>query len=314
MPRPGSLAMTPRIVNVACPIDDLVADRDAERRQQLGPDEHAVVLAAARASRSGRPAASTLPYSGKPRLHRAQLRHPRDRLRPVRRPHHRRRLDRLGPRRWRRPRRGGGRSSRAPRRSSRGWSRSARRRRSATWPRVPNTPRTLWITERSATIAATPTAMQTKKNSSRRHDARVSRTAIRRTNIMRRRPRSSASVFSTTRPSRRTSRASAIAASSASCVTSTSVVPRPAWIVAQQLHDVPAVGACRDCRSARRPARSADRWRARAPARRAAARRPTAATDSDARGRSARPPRAAARRAAAASATPAISIGTATFS
>ncbi len=30
---------TPRIVNVAWPIDDLIADRDAERRQQLGPDE-----------------------------------------------------------------------------------------------------------------------------------------------------------------------------------------------------------------------------------------------------------------------------------
>ena len=35
-----------------------------------------------------------------------------------------------------------------------------------------STPRTLWITERSATIAPTPIAMQTKKNSSRRHDAR----------------------------------------------------------------------------------------------------------------------------------------------
>ena len=44
--------------------------------------------------------------------------------------------------------------------------------------------RTLWITERSATMAATPTAMQTKKNSRRCHDARVSRTAMRRTNII----------------------------------------------------------------------------------------------------------------------------------
>ena len=41
--------------------------------------------------------------------------------------------------------------------------------------------RTLWITDRSATMAATPTAMQTKKNSRRRHDARVSRTAMPRT-------------------------------------------------------------------------------------------------------------------------------------
>jgi hypothetical protein len=46
------------------------------------------------------------------------------------------------------------------------------------------TPRTLWMTDRSATMAATPTAMQTKKNSRRRHDARVSRTAMRRTNII----------------------------------------------------------------------------------------------------------------------------------
>jgi hypothetical protein len=46
------------------------------------------------------------------------------------------------------------------------------------------TPRTLWMTDRSATMAATPTAMQTKKNSSRRHEARVSRTAIRSTNII----------------------------------------------------------------------------------------------------------------------------------
>ena len=41
--------------------------------------------------------------------------------------------------------------------------------------------RTLWITDRSATIAATPTAMQMKKNASRRHDERSSRPAIRAT-------------------------------------------------------------------------------------------------------------------------------------
>ena len=43
---------------------------------------------------------------------------------------------------------------------------------------------------------------------------------------------------STTRPSRRTSRESAIAASSASCVTRTIVVPRARWMLAQQLEDV----------------------------------------------------------------------------
>src|SRR5580765_4569890 len=41
------------------------------------------------------------------------------------------------------------------------------------------------MTDRSATIAATPTAMQTKKNSSRRQAARVSRTAIWRMNFIR---------------------------------------------------------------------------------------------------------------------------------
>jgi hypothetical protein len=49
---------------------------------------------------------------------------------------------------------------------------------------VVKTSRALWITDRSATMAATPTAMQMKKNSRRRHDARVSRTAMRSTNII----------------------------------------------------------------------------------------------------------------------------------
>ena len=44
--------------------------------------------------------------------------------------------------------------------------------------------RTVWIIERSATIAPTPMATQTKKNSSRRQDARISRHAISRTNFM----------------------------------------------------------------------------------------------------------------------------------
>ncbi len=79
---------------------------------------------------------------------------------------------------------------------------------------LPKTPRTLWMTERSATIAATPTAMQTKKNSSRRHDdARLA-------------DGHAQHEHHTTLPSRSVMRASATAASSASCVTSTSVVPR----------------------------------------------------------------------------------------
>ena len=49
----------------------------------------------------------------------------------------------------------------------------------------PSTSRTLRMTDRNATMAATPTAMQMKKNSRRRHAARISRTAIRRTNVIR---------------------------------------------------------------------------------------------------------------------------------
>ncbi len=89
------------------------------------------------------------------------------------------------------------------------------------------------MTERSATIAATPIAMQMKKNSSRLHDARVSRTAIEIDELH---------VCSTTAPSRRTMRASATAASSRSWVTRTSVVCRGAMDALQQLEDVAAVG------------------------------------------------------------------------
>src|ERR671934_2274355 len=41
------------------------------------------------------------------------------------------------------------------------------------------------MTDRIATIAATPTAMQMKKNKRRRQEARISRRAIRRTNAIR---------------------------------------------------------------------------------------------------------------------------------
>src|SRR5258708_10255193 len=44
--------------------------------------------------------------------------------------------------------------------------------------------RTVWIVERSATIAPTPIATQTKKKRRRRQDARISRHAITRTNVM----------------------------------------------------------------------------------------------------------------------------------
>jgi hypothetical protein len=40
------------------------------------------------------------------------------------------------------------------------------------------------MTERSAMMAATPTAMQTKKNSSRCQDERISRAAMRRMKVI----------------------------------------------------------------------------------------------------------------------------------
>src|SRR5215813_5265575 len=45
-------------------------------------------------------------------------------------------------------------------------------------------PLTVWMTDRSMTIAPTPIATQTKKNRRRRHDARISRSAMRSTNVM----------------------------------------------------------------------------------------------------------------------------------
>ena len=72
----------------------------------------------------------------------------------------------------------------------------------------------------------------------------------------------------------------------------------------------------RGCRSARRPAGSGDRWRARGRSQRAAARRPTAAPD-DAAARGARPTRSsnsAALPRARRRATPAIICGSMTFS
>ncbi len=43
-----------------------------------------------------------------------------------------------------------------------------------------------WIIDRSATMAPTPIATHTKKNRSRRQDARISRPAMRKTNVMKR--------------------------------------------------------------------------------------------------------------------------------
>ena len=136
-------------------------------------------------------------------------------------------------------------------------------------------------------------AMQTKKNSSRRHDARISRSAIRR--MKRHRGASTGSVH---RPpvaqhQPRVGQRRQLGVVRHQHQRGAARAPH----VQQQLHDVPPGRRNRGCRSARRPARSAGRWRARAQSRCAAARRPTAATDSGARDRSGPPRRAAAARA-----------------
>ena len=92
-----------------------------------------------------------------------------------------------------------------------------------------------------ATIEATPTAMQTKKNRSRCQDALISRNAIRMTKssggLRTGRHDSRVSFCGTGRPSRRTSRVSASDASSASCVEHERGRTRSSD-VEQQIHDV----------------------------------------------------------------------------
>ena len=99
-----------------------------------------------------------------------------------------------------------------------------------------STPVTWSMIDRIAAMAPTPMAMQTKKKISRRHAPRSSRPTMRRTKPMAasRAPGRATNTGAgtdaagTTRPSRSDSWTSARAASAASCVTSTSVVPRRA--------------------------------------------------------------------------------------
>ena len=219
---------------------DLVAHLHAERRQQLRPHDDAVVLQQRVRVR--------LPVDQddgavqrKVRLHGAQLGHLRHRLRRIGRPHHRRRLERFGP--------GGGAGigERAidggPRRLG---------------PVAVGRNQHVGGDERPRLAADHPAdALDHRAQGDDRGDAdgdadeEEQQAPPRRARFARRHPedehhrsRSRAgapalaptaslsasrtfSVFSTTRPSRIISLASAIAASSASCVTRTMVVPRP---------------------------------------------------------------------------------------
>ena len=221
-PRPGSRAITPRIVNVALADDDLIADRDAERGQQLRPHQRRRGLRAARASRSAPPCSVDAAVERKRAAARPAA--PPSRATALR-PSAGRTIVGVsidfGALGRRRPRRGGGRSSRAPPASSRGWWRSGRRRRSATCA----------SRAEDAADALDHRAQRDDRGDADRDADEEEQQPLPATRASRAPPSAGRTSSrhrsrSTTRPSRSTSRASAIAASSASCVTSTSVVPR----------------------------------------------------------------------------------------
>ena len=175
--RPGSFARTARIV------ERLAADEDGVPL----PDARAGPAARDARSRRGRAAgrASTaapleldLAVEREASAARARSSTIRATASPFAGPHHRRGLDRFGPldapARLRDPvvddlARASGVHAAVGRRCM--TSAAIIARASRTRP-----PRTFWITERRATIAPTPIATQTKKNSSRRQEARSSRT------------------------------------------------------------------------------------------------------------------------------------------
>ena len=234
--RPGSALITPRISKRAWPMNTRAADLQAELRDQVGPDQRAVPGDERVACRAGRPRARTCRRADR-----------RDRRRAARRgasppdgsvgAQHRRGLDDLAllPHAERA----------APPRATTPVVAASHGRVDWTTMSAPviarasrvSTPVTWSMIERIAAMAPTPMAMQTKKKISRRHAPRSSRPTIRRTKPMRRlsdRGRgppgtgADAGAGATTRPSRSDSWTSARAASAASCVTSTSVVPRRA--------------------------------------------------------------------------------------
>ncbi len=99
--------------------------------------------------------------------------------------------------------------------------------------------RTFWTTLRSAMMAATPMPTHRKKKPSRDQDDRISRQSMRRTNVI---AASCGATIrrSTSRPSRSTMVSFVRAASSGSCVTSTSVQPRALVHVHEQVDDLVA--------------------------------------------------------------------------
>ncbi len=240
--RPGSVAMTPRIVNGTCPMTIASPTVDVERGQQLGPHQHAAILqhrvrvglAALRASSSRReetPGRSrAVPPSGSAVL------------RPIGGPHHRRRLDRVGATLCARLGEAVGRSSPAPPASSRG---------------VVEISTSAAISVRASLAEHLADALDDRaERDDRRHadgdaDEEEQQPPPRRPRLAQRpcAARTSSGRPPRRRCARRPVRPAARAwhrpspASSASCVTSTSVgVPRRVD-VAQQVHDVPAVGA-----------------------------------------------------------------------
>ena len=183
--RPGSCAITPRMVNGSPPMSSAIADRMPSCDEQLRPDQRAAVREQRVGELAARPAGAPSRRTGSPACT------PRSStMRATAAPFP-----------------SGGRTivatsigllAREDRRACESrFSRSARTSGvhgrlvaiatsaaiSARDSRV-RPFRTVWIIERSATIAPTPIATQTKKNTSRRHDARISRHAISRTKFM----------------------------------------------------------------------------------------------------------------------------------
>ena len=182
--RPGSCAITPRMVNGTPPMRSASPTDDAELRQQLRPHQRAAVREQRVGELATRPAGAPSRRTGSPAC---TPRSSTMRATAAPFPSGGRTIVATSMVSWR-ARIGAvaNRFSRSARISgvhgrlvAIATSAAIRARDSRVRPF-----RTVWIIDRSATIAPTPMATQTKKNTSRRHEARISRHAIRSTKFM----------------------------------------------------------------------------------------------------------------------------------
>ena len=200
------------------PDDDRIAEADAERRQQLRTHERAVMLK--QRVRIGRIAGELdVAVKRKALLDRLELDHPRHRFRRIRRPDHRRRLERLGVL-------GAGVGQTTIDRLTDGWRPVLRGRDE----QVGRDERLGFPAEHVAHALNDRPQRHDRGNADGDAHEEEQQPVPRRSRLARGHPEheghGAAPAPSTTRPSRSTSRRSASAASSASCVTRTTVVPR----------------------------------------------------------------------------------------